>query len=169
MISRPIAILCAAAILLSLFVPWLKVPYGQAFVPIDALWALSERGPAIRLDRVPFKVWLIIAMIIFSFLNAAVFLVAAIAGKENKTTAILGGVLPWALVLWAIVEAAMTSSHRPGLPSLGQDLSSMMESGVGDMIGPGLALYFGGAAVLLLLGIFDPGRKKAIAASAPPQ
>jgi hypothetical protein len=96
---------------------------------------------------------------IASFVLAAVFALLALIGWETKTLAFLTGMAPVGLVAWVLISA----SSRVGfsnLPILSDDLSQ----GLGDVaeaIGAGAWAWIGGAVLLVLLGLFDPGRRKA--------
>jgi hypothetical protein len=155
MLFRLLALLCAAAMLASPFLTWLVLPTGESLVPWNAIGTLnSDQLQGLVRDAPPATL-----VFIASFVLAAVFALLALIGWETKTLAFLTGMAPVGLVAWVLISA----SSRVGfsnLPILSDDLSQ----GLGDVaeaIGAGAWAWIGGAVLLVLLGLFDPGRRKA--------
>jgi predicted DNA repair protein MutK len=154
MITKPICILCAAAMLLSLFLPWITTPFGQSIVPWEAFNKLDEASARRLFENAPPAVYLFLG----SFAMAAIFLVMSLLNVAQKTFAVLTGLIPVGLVGWAATSAASQFS-RSGLPMpQGKDLSEVL-SKASEILGVGAWAWIGGAVLLLVLGVLDPGRR----------
>lgn len=155
MLSRSLALLCAAAMLASLFMPWMTTPLGENLVPVKALQDLDGRQVEQLLGNAPPEVWVFVG----SFALAALFLLLGVMGAASRALAILTGAAPVGLVAWAMLSATQ-KARASGLPFSGDDLSELFQQAV-RFLGFGAWAWIGGATVLLLLGLFDPGRRKA--------
>lgn len=159
MLFRPLALLCAAAILAALFLPWVATPVGANLAPWDALPAFDRASVENYLRDAPHEV----RLFLFTFVLAALFLLSALVGLERRWLAFLTGACVTGLagtVVWraretlGIVEPEVTMAEASRLFSLAQ-----------DVLGTGGWAWIGGGAVMLLLGVFDPGRSKPRAAT----
>jgi hypothetical protein len=99
MLSRPLALVSAFAILASLFFPWLSSPFGENVVPWTVLRDLDAAGAqAILADARPETI-----AYGCSFVMAALFVLFGLFGRESRLLAFLTGALPVALVAWAMI------------------------------------------------------------------
>ena len=154
MLLRQIALLCSAAILAGLFLPWVATPLGANLVPWDALPAFDRAAVETYVRAAPPEVLAFLG----SFLLAALFLLLALFGAERRSLAFLtgasvvglAGLLVWrAREALGIVEPQWTMEEANRLLTLAS-----------DVLGPGGWAWIGGGALLFLLGILDPGRPK---------
>lgn len=159
MLFRPLALLCAVAILAGLFLPWISTPLGANLSPWDALPAFDRVAVETYLTEAPNDV----RLFLFSFVLAALFVLLALVGQERRWLAFLTGlsiVGLAGLLVWrtretlGIVELQWTMDEANRLLALAT-----------DVLGPGGWAWIGGGALLLLLGVFDPGRAKPRAAT----
>ena len=160
MLFRPLALLCAVAILAGLFLPWVVTPIGANLAPWDALPAFDRDSVQSYLLDAPNEV----RLFLFTFVLAALFLLSALVGLERRWLALLTGLCVVGLagtLVWraretlGIVEPQMTMEEASRLFSLAS-----------DVLGTGGWAWIGGGALMLLLGVFDPGRPKPRAATA---
>lgn len=150
MLSRPLALVAAFAILASLFLPWLSSPFGENVVPWTVLRGLDAEGAqAILADARPETI-----AYGCSFVLAALFLLFALIGRESRLLAFLTGVLPVALVAWALFTLMRQSDG--GLSFSGSDASAVTTR----MLGAGAWAWILGASTLATLGVVDPGRRR---------
>jgi uncharacterized membrane protein len=154
MLFRLLALLCAAAMLASPFLTWLVLPSGEGLGPWHAIRGLNGDQLQDLVRTAP------PAMIAFigSFVLAAVFVLMALIGRETRTLAFLTGLVPVGLVAWVLISA----SNRVGFSNL-HILTDGLSQGLAaatDVVGPGPWAWIGSAVLLLLLGLFDPGRRK---------
>jgi hypothetical protein len=154
MLFRPLALLCAVAIMAGLFLPWVATPIGANLAPWDALPAFDRASIENYLRDAPHEV----RLFLFTFVLAGLFLLSALVGLERRWLAFLtgaciiglAGTLVWrARETLGIVEPQMTMEEASRLFSLAS-----------DVLGTGGWAWIGGGAVMLLLGVFDPGRAK---------
>ncbi len=155
MLFRPIALLCAAAILASFFLPWFTTPFGESLVPWDAIQSVDADRLQEAMRNAPPAALVFLA----SFALAAIFLLLALLGRETKALAFLTGAAPVGLVAWALLSAS-DRVDLTGLPIRSADLTDTLVQAA-EVFGPGAWAWIGGAALLLLLGLIDPGRRKA--------
>ncbi|WP_137112893.1 hypothetical protein [Rhodobacter sp. SY28-1] len=149
MLSRPLAIVAAIAILTSLFLPWLSSPFGENVVPWTVLRALDAEGAqAILADARPETI-----AYGCSFVLAAMFILFALIGRESRLLAFLTGVLPVALVAWALF--LLLRQPDGSLSFSGSDTSGVTTR----MLGAGAWAWVLGASTLATLGVVDPGRR----------
>ncbi|WP_128515970.1 hypothetical protein [Tabrizicola thermarum] len=152
MLSRPLAIVAAFAILASLFLPWLSSPFGENVVPWSVLSKLDAAGAqAILADAGPETI-----AYGCSFVLAALFVIFALIGRESRLLAFLTGVLPVALVAWALVTL-LRQTDATGLSFSGSDIPEVTTR----MLGAGAWAWVLGASTLATLGVVDPGRRHA--------
>jgi hypothetical protein len=154
MLSRPLALLCAAAIVAGLFLPWIATPVGANLAPWNALPAF---------DRASVEAYLASAsteglLFLFSFVLAGLFLLLAVIGYERRWLAFLAGASIVGLAgvtVWrardtlGLADAEWTAEEASRLLGLAT-----------DVLGPGGWAWIVGGVLLLLLGVFDPGRSK---------
>ncbi|HLQ19021.1 MAG TPA: hypothetical protein VK146_08575 [Tabrizicola sp.] len=160
MLFRPLALLCAAAILAGLFLPWVVTPLGSNISPWEALPAFDSASVQTYLRDAPNEVLLFL----ISFALAALFLLLSLFGLERRWLAFLTGasiVGLSGLLVWRMREAL-------GLlePQWTSEEASRLLAAASDVLGTGGWAWVGGGLVLLLLGVFDPGRAKPRAATA---
>lgn len=150
MLSRPLALVAAFAILASLFLPWLSSPFGENVVPWSVLSKLDAAGAqAILADAKPETI-----AYGCSFVLAALFVLFALIGRESRLLAFLTGVLPVALVAWALFTLLRQSDGS--LSFHGSDTSGVTTR----MLGAGAWAWVLGASMLATLGVVDPGRRR---------
>ena len=154
MLFRPLALLCAVAILAGLFLPWVATPIGSNLTPWDVLPAFERDTVETYLREAPNEV----RLFLFSFVLAGLFLLASLVGLERRWLAFLTGLCPVGLagiLVWraretlGIVEPQWTAEEATRLFTLAS-----------DVLGPGGWAWIGGGLLMLLLAIFDPGRPK---------
>lgn len=154
MLTRQIALLCAIAMLASLFLPWIVSPLGANIVPWDALPAFEQSAVNDYLRAAPPETLAFLA----SFALAALFVVASVVGQEKRSLAFLTGLIPLVLAGMAIWNAR----ERLGFAEMEgtmEDVNAMIAE-ASAVLGTGGWAWIGGAALLFLLGLFDPGRSK---------
>lgn len=151
MLSRPLAILAAAAILASLFLPWYSSPFGENVAPWNVLRELdAKEAQALLRDARP-------QAIAFgcSFVLAALFMLFALLGRESRLLAFLTGLLPVAMVAWALVSL-LARADTAGLSFTGAEVSEL----AARVLGAGAWTWIAGASALATLGLLDPGRRR---------
>lgn len=153
--SRLLAFLSAAAIIGSLFLSWVSSALGDSLVPWQSVQSMGEDRIRTLLDDAPPEVLVFLA----SFALAAVFLLMTLIGRESKILAILTGALPVGLVAWGVWSAS-TQIEFAGLPVSSGDLRDLLAQAL-RVLGPGAWAWIGGGVLLLLLGLLDPGRRRA--------
>ncbi|CAN1566553.1 hypothetical protein MCELHM10_02942 [Paracoccaceae bacterium] len=154
MSSRVLAFLAAAAMLASLFLSWTASALGQSLIPWEWVQSLGQDQARLMLENAPPEVLVFLA----SFALAAVFLLMTLIGRESKFLALLTGAGPVGLVAWGIWSTASQIDFA-GVPVSSGDLGDLLAQAT-DLLGPGAWAWIGGAAVLLLLGLLDPGRRR---------
>ena len=154
MLFRPLALLCAAAILASLFLPWIASPLGANLAPWEVLPAFDVAAVQTYLRDAPNEVRLFLV----SFLLAALFLLLALVGQEKRWLAFLTGacVIGFAgVAIWRAREAVgLVKSEFTA------DEMSRLFMVANEVLGAGGWAWIGGGFLIFLLGIFDPGRAK---------
>lgn len=158
MLTRPLALLCAVAILAGLFLPWLASPLGANLAPWDALPAFDRAAIETFLTEAPNDV----RLFLLSFGLAALFVLVALVGLEKRWLAFLTGVC----VMGLAGITVWRSRETLGLiePQFTADEANRLFLLASDVLGTGGWAWIGGGALILLLGVFDPGRAKARAA-----
>jgi hypothetical protein len=151
MLSRPLALLAATAILASLFLPWFSSPFGQNVIPWTVLRDLdSAKAQAILKDARPEAI-----AYGCSFVMAALFVLFALLGRESRLLAFLTGLVPVALVAWALISLVIWSDAA-GLSFSGSEVSEL----TARVLGSGAWTWVLGASVLATLGLIDPGKRR---------
>lgn len=154
MAFKPLVLLLAAAMVASLFLPWLATPLGNTLVPWETIRQIDPDQAWDLLKQAPAEIWVFTA----SFVFAAVLVVMCLLGIEGKLFAILTGALPLGLVGYGIYNG-QNAVNRLGLPQLRlQDWQGMLDQ-ISRSFGPGLYAWLGGAAVLFIISFLDPGRR----------
>ncbi|MFM7445459.1 MAG: hypothetical protein ACKO2N_16380 [Tabrizicola sp.] len=149
MLSRPLALVAAIAILASLFLPWLSSPFGENVVPWTVLRDLDAAGAqALLADARPETI-----AYGCSFVMAALFVLFALIGRESRLLAFLTGALPVALVAWAV----LTVLRHPDVAGVSLSGSSVPDI-ASRMLGSGAWVWVLGASTLATLGVVDPGK-----------
>jgi glucan phosphoethanolaminetransferase (alkaline phosphatase superfamily) len=151
----PIAILAAGSMIASFFMSWSIGPFGGTIGPWAAINTWEDEIYRTLAESYSSELYVFAA----SFAVAGVFLVLCLLGRSSKLLAFITGALPIGLVGWLLFSFAAEAS-RINLPSPTSDEFRVMISNSSEFIGPGVWAWICGAACLLLLGIFDPGRKK---------
>ncbi len=151
MLSRPLALIAAVAILASLFLPWYSSPFGENVVPWTVLRTLDVEGAqALLKDARPQAIGFGC-----SFVLAGLFVVFALFGRESRLLAFLTGLVPVCLAAWALV-LVIAQAEATGLSFTGSDVSNAANR----MLGAGAWSWVIGATVLATLGLVDPGRRR---------
>ena len=148
MATHTLAALSGGAVAASYFMPWFRGPFGASFVPHEVL-----TDPVLdRAADMPAEV----AVFLSSFALAAVVAVATLAGRAPRLVMIAVPLLPLGLVARALLDirGQMRDLGLPVPRDMG--LPDMMRM-VSDFVDFGLWAYVGGAALLLVLGLFGPG------------
>lgn len=154
MLFRPLALLCAIAILAGLFLPWVTTPVGANLAPWDALPAFDRAAIESYLTDASNEVRLFLV----SFVLAAFFALLALVGQERRWLAFLTGLSIVGLagtLIWRTREALGILE-----PQWTMEEANRLFALASDVLGPGGWAWIGGGAVMLLLAIFDPGRSK---------
>lgn len=152
--TRLFALLAAVAVLSSLFMPWLVGPFGSAFVPSEMMSNLDARQIERMASNPPIEGVVFLA----SFPLALFFALLALIGRENRFQAILTGAFPVGLVGYAVI-ADLGRFEANGLQIPRRDLGEILAR-LSEIVGPGFYAWIGGALVLILLGLFDPGKTR---------
>ncbi|MES2915339.1 MAG: hypothetical protein V4753_09500 [Pseudomonadota bacterium] len=151
MLSRPLALIAAAAILASLFLPWFSSPFGENVVPWTVLRDLDPASAqAILKDARPEAI-----AYGCSFVLAALFVLFALMGRESRLLALLTGLVPVSLVAWALVSL-MVRTDAAALSFSGAEVSEL----AARVLGAGAWTWVLGASTLATLGLIDPGRRR---------
>ncbi|MFN3576595.1 MAG: hypothetical protein ACK4TJ_06420 [Tabrizicola sp.] len=151
MLTRPLALVAALAILASLFLPWLSSPFGENVVPWSVLREMdTARAHDILAGARPETI-----AYGCSFVLAALFVFFALIGRETRLLALLTGALPVGLVAWALVPLIGQTDAR-GLSFSGSSVPETTQR----MVGAGAWAWVIGASLLATLGVLDPGRRR---------
>lgn len=151
MLSRPLALVAAVAILASLFLPWVSSPFGHNTVPWSVLRNLDAvEAQAILKDARPEAI-----AYGCSFVMAALFVLFALFRRESRLLAFLTGLVPVSLVAWALVSL-ITRADMTGLSFSGSEVSDLASR----MLGAGAWMWVIGASALATLGLIDPGQRR---------
>jgi hypothetical protein len=150
-----LAMLAALAMLASAFFPWITTALGDVLVPWDLVSTLSRDQAEALIRSAPPEALAVLA----SFVLAALFALAALIGLERRGLALLTGLVALGVVGWTFYQAreAMVAA---GLPAGAQEMLDFASTSY-QGLGAGALAWLGGAAVLLLLGLFDPGNRPA--------
>lgn len=154
MLFRPLALLCAVAILAGLFLPWVSTPLGSGAAPWDALPAFDRASVETYLLDAPNEV----RIFLVSFVLAGLFVLLSLVGLERRWLAFLTGLSVVGLaglLVWRAREALGIVE-----PQITQDEANRLFALASDVLGLGGWAWIGGGVLLLILSIFDPGRAK---------
>lgn len=160
MLFRPLALLCAIATLAGLFLPWVATPVGANLAPWDALPAFDRASVETFLTQAPNEV----RLFLLSFVLAALFVLVALVGLERRWLAFLTGVCVVGLAGITVWQSRAALGLVP--PQWTIEEANRLFLLANDVLGTGGWAWVGGGALLLLLGVFDPGRAKPRAATA---
>ena len=153
MAFKPLVLLLASAMVVSLFLPWIATPVGNRMVPWELVRQLSPNQAVDLLKGAPPEVWALVA----SFACAALLVVMCVLGIEGKLFALLTGAIPLGLVGYGDYEGTNAAGNL-GLPQFNfHDWQQILDQ-IRHSFGPGLYAWLGGAAVLFVVSLFDPGR-----------
>lgn len=152
--TRQSALLCALAMLASLFLPWSVTPIGTDVAPWQALPAFDRPAIEAYVASAPLGTLIFLG----SFLLAALFVLLSLIGAERSSFALLTGAVPLgfaAVSVWRVRDQLGLSEMKGTL----EDMGILLDQATA-VLGTGGWTWFGAAALLFLLGIFDPGRPK---------
>jgi hypothetical protein len=152
--SRQIALLCSVAILGSLFLPWVVSPIGNNLVP----WTILPPFERVAVEDFLRSATPEVLVFLAAFPLALMFLLLSLVGQDSRLLALLTGAGPVGLAGLAIWR----ERERLGLAevTLTMEEASLRLTQASEVLGPGGWAWIGGAALLLLLALFDPGRPK---------
>ncbi len=145
--TRSLALLAAAAMVGSIFLPWTVTPLGNGPAPFEVLRQIDPGQLPRMLAEGPPEMLTLAA----SLALGALFVALAVVGLEGRWLAMLAGAMPpltAGIVLWRAREASAPDAQVADL------LRQMTEN-----FGHGVWAWLGGGALLLLLGLVDPGRR----------
>jgi hypothetical protein len=160
---RLLAILAAAAMLVSLFLPWTTADLpglAGGATPWDLLKQIEPTADNLRaaLDNLPWQALAVLA----TFPLAALFLLLALFGLPVRILALLAGGIGVATVGWGLWQGY--SAARDATAGLGVELpTDMMQDALrsaAGMIGAGGWAWGVGALVLFLAGLIGFGRRR---------
>lgn len=152
--TRQTAMLCALAMLASLFLPWIVTPIGSNLVPWQALPAFDRAVIEDYIRSAPPQTLVFLG----SFLLAALFVLLAIVGGERRSLAILTGAGPLGLAALAVWNARDQLGLAEMEGSL-EDMAALIDRATA-VLGAGGWTWILAAMLLFLIGLFDPGRPK---------
>lgn len=154
---RALAILAAAAMVISLFLPWLgeAVP-GARFVPFDLMRNLNpDLETAQRFVREsPAELVAFMA----TFALAALFVVLAVVGLASRLLAVLAGGLAVGIAGYGYLRLR-NGALDLGLPLPADASPENLLRAATEVLGLGAWAWIGGAALLLLAGLAGFGRR----------
>ncbi|EEW26313.1 hypothetical protein [Rhodobacter ferrooxidans] len=147
----PLVTLLAAAIAISFWLPWLALPTGQGFTPNDLLGQMTgaegKDGYSLLLS------------FLATFALAGFLALVALFGLAPRVLALLTGAAPLGVIGY-VANGAMTKAQTYGLPlPTTGDWQAILKA-VQPYIEPGLYVYVGAAAVLVVLSLIDPGSRR---------
>jgi hypothetical protein len=157
-----LAAVAALAMVVSLFVPWLVLPLGPLPTPYEVFQQMNEAVKASDIGWVDFlsemagqsgTAFFGSTAFALTILLAAIFGVLGLAGAFPRGVRLLIGGLAGiiALFAWVRIQGQM-NGLREALGTAAPDNALSLAM---DYLGAGAYLYFGGAAVVLLLGLLQ--------------
>lgn len=155
---RALAILAAAAMVISLFLSWLNPGQtgGLSFVPYDLVKGLEPDLET--LQRFVTEAPPTLLAFLATFVLAAVFVLFAVVGLPSRLLALLAGGTAAGLVGYGVMQARSGALNLGlPLPSSG-DLQAMAQEAA-NLMGIGAFAWGGGAVLLLLSGLIGFGRR----------
>jgi hypothetical protein len=155
---RAISTLAAAAMVISLFLPWLAIAgLGSSFVPYDLVKGLNPDMQAVQdfVDQAP----PLLLAFLGTFVLAGLYVLLAVVGLPSRALAFLTGALAVGIVAYGFVQA------RDGALSTGLPLPQTNDLGeifnaVSDVLGMGAWAWGVGALLLLLGGLVGVGSQR---------
>lgn len=154
MTARPLTMLCAALMLGSLFLPWFSGPLGEGTVPWDLLQQLNRAQIEQALSDLPPESLAFLG----SFVLAAILVLLGLMGSAPRLLALLTGGIVVGLVGWAAFSATRAAGNSSLPIPEGEDIWQILQD-LSQLLGVGAWAWLGGGGVLLLLGLFSPGRR----------
>lgn len=155
---RALSLLAAAAMVVSLFLPWISAAgLGVSFVPFDLVRGLEPDVQAVQ-EFVTSAPPLLLAFLA-SFVLAALFVLLSVLGLPSRLLALLGGGIAVGTLgygFWQAREGALST----GLPvPTTNDLSEIAQAAM-DVMGLGAWAWVAGAVLLLLAGLIGFGSRR---------
>lgn len=147
----PLVTLAALAMAASWFLPWIAGPFGQSLVPHDAIYEGLREDPA----GLPLELLVFVA----SFAVAALLALLALFNSAPRGLAWLAALIPAGLVV-RIAIGLRDSVEDIGLPMPALDTVAEAMDYAKEFFDLGAWMYLGGAGVLLILAIIDPGVRR---------
>ena len=146
---RPkILVLCAAlAMIVSAFVPWLKIFPGADLTPYDVARQLN----ADRLADIPVAGWMFLA----SYALAAMVVVAGAVASAPRGLAFLAGAMPFVLLGYLYIRLG-DQIEQFGLPQIDLGDPGASWDVLRQILDIGAWLWIGGAALLILFSLVLP-------------
>jgi hypothetical protein len=154
MAFKPLVLLLAAAMLASLFLPWLATPVGNTLVPWDLIKQVKPDQALDLLKQAPPEVWALVG----SFALAALLVLCCLLGIEGKILAVVTGAVPLALIGYGIYRGNGLANQLGLSQFRPEDWRAVLDQ-ISRTFGPGLYAWLGGAAVLFVVSFLDPGRR----------
>ena len=173
--TYPLAALCGLVMVGSLFLTWIKISPtllgfpdpGGASLSLEGLTAniQTEFGPQdlIAMDGYSIETMmqepLGIAVAASFLFAAAVAILGFLGGMVPRFFAIIGGILPFAIIGYAYYDLSSQIPEGIPFPVLGDGSVMDKVNQAREIMAPGAYAYIGGAALLLLLGILSPSKR----------
>lgn len=155
---RALSLLAAAAMVVSLFLPWIAATgLGLSFVPFDLVRGLDPDVAAVQefVTAAP----PLLLVFLSSFVLAALFVILAIVGLPSRLLALFAGGAAVGSVVYGFLQARDgTLSTGLPLPET-NDLSQIAQSAM-DVMGMGAWVWGVGAVVMLLAGLLGIGDRR---------
>ncbi|RMF35243.1 MAG: hypothetical protein D6754_13615 [Alphaproteobacteria bacterium] len=141
----------ALAIAVSFFLPWLNPPLADPVGPHDLFSQLEAR----QLRELPPGLLLFLG----SFALAGLVALLTLIGVCPRFLALSAGLLPLGLIAYVLSQAGR-GLERAGLPlPSGADIETVLDA-LSKVLELGALSYAGGAVMLVLVALFDPGRSR---------
>lgn len=154
MTASPLVLFGAAAMVGSLFLPWLNGPLDAGTVPWELLRQLDRSQIEQMLSDLPPEMMAFVG----SFVLAALLVLLGFMGSAPRLLVLLTGAIPAGLLGWGVYNATQAAG-RTSLPiPNGANLWDVLE-GLTNIMGSGAWTWAGGGAALLLIGLFSPARR----------
>jgi hypothetical protein len=150
MTARPLALIAAAAMAGSFFLPWLPSPLGADLVPWDAFQGLDSAQIQDFVFSLPPEGMAFLA----SFVLAALLVLLGLMGASPRLLIFVTGAIPVGMVGWALY-LAVNRGNAFGLPVSSTDVMQIAQELAGQL-GIGAWAWIGGGALLFLIGLFAP-------------
>lgn len=152
MSARPLALIAAAAMAGSFFLPWLTGPLGDGSIPWNMFKSLDANQIKDLLSNLPPE-----GMVFFaSFALAALLVLFSLMGFAPKLITLVTGAIPMGFLGWGYYQATQTGAFM-GTPITATDVQQIFQE-LSGILGIGAWAWLGGGAVLLLAGLFGSSR-----------